>query len=36
MLGGEGPVSSDVVTTHFVITEYAQKFNALVLAVEHR
>jgi len=29
-------MNADVVTSHFIITEYAKRFNALVLAVEHR
>jgi hypothetical protein len=36
MLGGEGPVSPAYVLDHFVLTEYAAKFGALVVAVEHR
>jgi len=36
VLGGEGPLSAGYVTGHFVVNLYAQKFGALIVAVEHR
>jgi hypothetical protein len=36
MLGGEGPASPIDVGGHFILNEYAQRFNALVLSIEHR
>ncbi|KAN0044793.1 hypothetical protein ACTA71_006316 [Dictyostelium dimigraforme] len=36
ILGGEGPVGASYVTGHFVFNQYAQKFNALLVAIEHR
>ncbi|KAF2074097.1 hypothetical protein CYY_004582 [Polysphondylium violaceum] len=36
VLGGEGPLTAGYVTGHFVVNLYAQKFNALIVAVEHR
>lgn len=36
MLGGEGPETAAGVAGHFIINEYAQKFGALILSVEHR
>lgn len=36
ILGGEGPISSTDVANHFVVSQYAQTFNALVISVEHR
>jgi len=36
ILGGEGPISASDVSTHFVISEYAVQFNAMVISVEHR
>jgi pimeloyl-ACP methyl ester carboxylesterase len=37
LLGGEGPLSpSSVAGNHFILTQYAQQYNALIVAVEHR
>ena len=37
LLGGEGPLSpSSVAGSHFILTQYAQQYNALIVAVEHR
>jgi pimeloyl-ACP methyl ester carboxylesterase len=37
LLGGEGPLSpSSTSGSHFILTQYAQQYNALIVAVEHR
>eukprot|EP00771_Trimastix_marina_P004022 gnl/Trimastix_PCT/751.p1 GENE.gnl/Trimastix_PCT/751~~gnl/Trimastix_PCT/751.p1 ORF type:complete len:507 (+),score=175.33 gnl/Trimastix_PCT/751:32-1522(+) len=36
MLGGEGKVSSKCASGHFVFSQWAEKFGALVICVEHR
>jgi pimeloyl-ACP methyl ester carboxylesterase len=37
LLGGEGPLSpSSVAGNHFILTLYAQHYNALIVALEHR
>ena len=37
LLGGEGPLSpSSVAGNHFILTQYAQQYNAMIVALEHR
>ncbi len=37
MIGGEGPLTPAAVTDRFVLGQvYAPKFNALIIALEHR
>uniref|UniRef100_A0A7S3GBX6 Uncharacterized protein n=2 Tax=Palpitomonas bilix TaxID=652834 RepID=A0A7S3GBX6_9EUKA len=36
MIGGEGPISSAYVQEHFITYNYAQQYNALLVALEHR
>ncbi|KYQ91942.1 Pputative serine protease [Tieghemostelium lacteum] len=36
LLGGEGPIAPSYVQGHFILNTYAEKFNALIVAVEHR
>ncbi|EGG23012.1 Putative serine protease [Cavenderia fasciculata] len=36
VLGGEGPISPGYVNGHFVVNTYAQLFDALIVACEHR
>lgn len=36
LLGGEGPAAASGVGGHFILNEYAQRFGALILSIEHR
>ncbi|KAL9654656.1 hypothetical protein ABK040_006718 [Willaertia magna] len=36
IIGGEGPASEGYINGHFIATEYAQRYGAMVAALEHR
>ena len=36
MLGGEGPLSPTSVAGHFVLNQYAEQFQGLLVSLEHR
>eukprot|EP00762_Andalucia_godoyi_P001790 ANDGO_07083.mRNA.1 Putative serine protease K12H4.7 len=36
LLGGEGPESAASVGSHFVLSEYAREFSAIIVCLEHR